>query len=250
MDDDAARQRTAHPAPAGGGSEVEPLPPASLDPRSPGCWIPFGIFGVIVLAAVFGFQQIVSSTGPWAIASARNAVAESGLPEADRAAVLAEIARLEGALESGDLDARGVTMGVDGVLREPLIPLLALDDARARRIPASGLTAEEASAADAVLAETASLFDAGLIRRPQLIQVLGPLARTSVDDAADAGEAPGAAPRVPLDDAALRALVERAAAVNAGVDEAMRDESSLRPVDRELLLERLRAHVDAVLAAD
>jgi len=250
MDDDERRERSTAPARPAGGSEVEPLPPASLDPRSPGCWIPFGIFAVIVVAAVLGFQQIVRSTGPWAISSARNAVAASGLPETDRSAILAEIARLEAGLEGGDLDAQGVTKGVDGVLREPLIPLLSLDDVRTRRIPASGLPAGEKAAAAAVLAETASLFDAGLVRRQQLIRVLGPLAEVSADEAQDGDGEPRAVELIAMDDAALRALVERAAAVNGAVDATMRAEATLRPIDRALLLERLGAHVDAVLAAD
>lgn len=243
MDDDSGRARAGRTAET---SEVEALPPSSLDPRSAGCWIPFGLFAAFVCAAIFGFQYIVDSTGPWAIASARNAVAESGLPEADREALLSEIARLEGAMERGDLDARGVTQGVDGVLREPIIPLLALDDVRTRRVPPSGLTAAERAAAASALAETASLFDAGLLRRRGLIRILGPLAEErDAEPSEDAAVEP-----LDLDDDALRALVARAAEVNASVDEAALAEVTLRPIDRALLLERLGAHIDAIIAAD
>ena len=223
-------------------TEAEQSAPPSLDPKSRGCWIPALIGAALAFMLWSGVQRIVASTGPWAIASARNAVAESGLHADDRARILGQVDRLAAALDKGDLDAQGVTRGVQAILQDPLIPQLTLDDIRARRLVASDLSEEEQHAADKELALLASLFEAREVEFVELLDVFGPLAKPGDDGV-----------RSELDDAGLRALIERASAAVAAATAKPQgsveklDPARLETVDRESLLGRLERQIDELV---
>ena len=71
---------SADPSPRGAGIPPGDPGPASLDPRSPSFFVPFGIGVVLMALAYFGIKAIESSTGPWAIQAAQRGIADSGLP--------------------------------------------------------------------------------------------------------------------------------------------------------------------------
>ncbi|MEL6716507.1 MAG: hypothetical protein AAFZ87_14975 [Planctomycetota bacterium] len=214
--------------------------PPSLDPKSAGCWIPALIGATLIVLSYVGVQRLMASTGPWAIESARNAVATSGLHPEDRAAVLAQIQRLETALEGEVIDAQKVTEGVSAILQDPLIVQLTLDDVAVRRIPASGLGDAEKGGARDTLERLASLFESNLVEYAAVTDVLGPLV-------AEEKLEPDA--RVELDDDALRALVDRAARAIETVDAETLAEATLTEIDRAALLKRLEASIGATTAA-
>lgn len=210
--------------------------PKSLNPRSRAFLVPFGI-GVAVLAiAWFGLKSIERSSGPWAVQAARKGVAESGLPASDRAALTVQVERLAAAVDSGAIDARAAVGGVDGLLKDPLIPLLQLVEVRDGRLAASGLDEAERAAARGVLDQTLSMLDAGLLNRGHAVKILGPLLAVPED-----GTPPA------LDDAGLRALVARAKAEVEGVNPGLVKETTLAPVSRDGLLARFRERIDGVV---
>lgn len=227
---------SADPTQSGKGLPPGDPGPASLDPRSPSFLIPFGIGVVLVALAYFGIKSIESSTGPWAIQAAQRGIAGSGLPAEDRAALTLEIERLAGGVDSGSVDAQSAVGGVDGLLKEPLIQLLLLQDVRTNRLPASGLSDEEKSVGEETLARLMSLVDAGLVDGAQANDVLGPMR-----EVAESGEPAS------LDDDALRALLGRAVRKAGGVDDKVLKEATLRDVDRDVLLGGFRERIDGIV---
>lgn len=214
----------------------EPPQPASLNPMSAGCLIPFGIGLVLVVAAYLGVRSIEQHTGPWAIQSAQKGIQESGLPQRDRAALTIEVERLNTAYESGSIDAVGVVKGIDGILKEPLIPLLTLEDARVRRLPASGLSAEDKAAGDATLATFMGYARAEVVARSTIFDVMGPLALVGTD---------GVPPVI--DDDALSGILGRAAHEIAEVPPLKLKEANLLEVTRESLFNALEKRVTKVV---
>ncbi len=224
-------RRGAEPAPGDPG-------PASLDPRSPSFLVPFGIGAVLMALAYFGIKGIESSTGPWAIQAAQRGIAGSGLPAEDRAALTLQIERLAEGVDSGSLDAQSAVGGVDGLLKDPLIELLLLEDVRRTRLSKSGLTDAEKAAGVAALEEFMSLVHAGLVDSAQANDVLGPMREVSRSGAP-----------AQLDDAALRALLGRAVRKSAGVDAKLKDAADLAPVNRAMLLDGYRGRIDGIVGA-
>ena len=183
--------------------------------------------------AYFGLQRIVSNTGPWAIAAANNALAESGIPEAQRASFAAEVDRLRVALEAEELESKDVVNGVAGLLETPILPLLVVDDVLDRRLPASGLSdAKKASVAEA-LTTFKSAADTQVLKYQELLQVLGPLARTEEEGG----------PQDELSDEELEAMGSRAASAVVDKEIPKLDEAP----SFDVLLGRYRAHVSDVL---
>lgn len=229
---------SADPSPRGAGLPPGDPGPASLDPRSPSFFVPFGIGVVLMALAYFGIKGIESSTGPWAIQAAQRGIADSGLPAEDRAALTLQIERLAAGVDSGALDAQSAVGGVDGLLKDPLIELLLLEEVRRTLLPGSGLTDEEKAAGAAALEELMSLVHAKLVDQAQAKDVLGPMR-----------EVPEGGAPAQLDDAALRALLGRAVRKSTGVDEKLKGATELEPVDRAMLLDGFRAKIDEIVGA-
>ncbi len=227
---------SADPSRQGAGPPSGATGPASLDPRSPSFFVPFGIGVVLMALAYFGIKGIESSTGPWAIQAAQRGIAGSGLPAADRAALTLQIERLATGIDSGALDAQSAVDGVDGLLKDPLIQLLLLEDVRRTRLPESGLTDEEKAAGAATLEELMTLVHANLVDGAQANDVLGPLREVSESGAP-----------AQLDDPALRALLGRALRKSAGVDTKLKDAADLAPVNRATLLDGYRGRIDEIV---
>jgi len=211
--------------------------PKTLRVSSPGFYIPFGIALVLIATAWVGLQGIVSSTGPWAIQAAQKGLAESGLPSTDRAELTLEIERLNAALSAESVEVQAAVSGVDGLLKEPLIPQLLIQDVIGRRLPASGFDDAQQAAARETLQTFASYVDAGLLNYGHGIKVLGPL--TSVSD-------DGAPPE--LDDAGLTELVTRASKELELITPAQLKDLKLKPVSRKRLLDDYAARIDGILA--
>lgn len=212
--------------------------PASLDPRSASFLVPFGIGVVLMALAYFGIKAIENSTGPWAIQAAQHGIATSGLPAQDRAALTLQIERLSAGVENGILDAQSAVGGVDGLLKDPLIELLLLEDVRRTRLSGSGLSDEEKAAGAAALDEIMTLVHAGLVDVAQAKDVLGAIRATS-----ESGTP------AQLDDTALRELLGRAVRKAAGVDKQLKDAADLVPVNREMLLNGYASRIDEILGA-
>ena len=229
---------SADPSPRGAGLPPGDPGPASLDPRSPSFFVPFGIGVVLMALAYFGIKGIESSTGPWAIQAAQRGIADSGLPAEDRAALTLQIERLAAGVDSGALDAQSAVGGVDGLLKDPLIELLLLEEVRRALLPGSGLTDEEKAAGAAALEEFMSLVHAKLVDQAQAKDVLGPMR-----------EVPESGAPAQLDDSALRALLGRAVRKSAGVDEKLKGATELEPVDRAMLLDGFRGKIDEIVGA-
>lgn len=227
---------SADPSRRGAGLPPGDPGPASLDPRSASFLVPFGIGVVLVALAYFGIKGIEASTGPWAIQAAQRGIAGSGLPAEDRAALTLQIERLAEGVGSGSLDAQSAVGGVDGLLKDPLIQLLLLEDVRRTRLPESGLTDEEMAAGAEALEELMSLVHAELVDKAQANDVLGPMREIS-----ESGEP------AELDDTALRALLGRAVRRSAGVDAKQKDEADLAPVNRAMLLDGYREQIDEIV---
>lgn len=229
---------SADPSPRGAGLPPGDPGPASLDPRSPSFFVPFGIGVVLMALAYFGIKGIESSTGPWAIQAAQRGIADSGLPAEDRAALTLQIERLAAGVDSGALDAQSAVGGVDGLLKDPLIELLLLEEVRRALLPGSGLTDEEKAAGAAALEELMSLVHAKLVDQAQAKDVLGPMR-----------EVPESGAPAQLDDSAMRALLGRAVRKSAGVDEKLKGATELEPVDRAMLLDGFRGKIDEIVGA-
>lgn len=210
--------------------------PKVLNVGSAGFLIPFGIAIAVIVAAWLGLQGIVKSTGPWAIQAAQKGLVESGLPALDRAALTVEIERLNAALVKEAVAVPAAVQGVDGLLKEPLIPQLLIQDVIDRRLPASGLDEEARASARASLGTFASYVDAGLLNYGHGVKVLGPL--TSV---ADNGRPPA------LDDAGLVGLVTRAEDEIRRIEPKQLAAATLRTVTRTSLIEGYRARIDGIL---
>ncbi len=211
--------------------------PKTLKVGSPGFLIPFAIALVVIAAAWLGLQGIVRSTGPWAIQAAQKGLAASGLPSADRAALTLEIERLNVALQGETVKVQSAVSGVDGLLKEPLIPQLLLQDVMDRRLDESGLDESARANGRATLTKFASYVDAGILNYGHGIKVLGPL--TTVGD-------DGAPPE--LDDAGLVELVTRATKEIELVTPARLAGVKLKTVSRQGLLDGYRTRIDGILA--
>ncbi|MEM6672616.1 MAG: hypothetical protein AAF726_07210 [Planctomycetota bacterium] len=207
----------------------------TLDPTSLGCILPGALAVLVFGLAWMGIQSLKKSSGIMSIQAAEFGLQSSGLPADAKAPFEAQVDRIRRAHESENLDAQGAVEGVKGLLATRTIELLVVDDVRARRLPASGLSAEERAAGDAALERLATSLDAETLRVDSLIEVLGPLTEVPEDGSV-----------VPLDDAGLRALLERADAALAEIDDP---ESPPRPVDAAALLSRFEQHVDTTLAS-
>lgn len=212
--------------------------PASLDPRSASFLVPFGIGVVLMALAYFGIKGIESSTGTWAIQAAQRGIATSGLPAQDRAALTLQVERLAAGVEGGTLDAQSAVGGVDGLLKDPLIQLLLLEDVRQTRLSGSGLSEEEKEAGAAALEEVMTLVHAGLVDGAQANDVLGAMREISETGAP-----------AQLDDAALRELLGRALHKASGVDKKLKDAADLVPVNREMLLNGYASLIDGIVGA-
>lgn len=211
--------------------------PKVLKVGSAGFLIPFGIALVVIAAAWLGLQGIVKATGPWAIKAAEKGIAESGLPALDRAALTLEIERLNAALAEQAVAVPLAVQGVDGLLKEPLIPQLLIQDIIDRRLPESGLDETARVSASTSLASFASYVDAGLLNYGHSIKVLGPL--TSV---AEDGQPPS------LDDGALVELITRAEDEIRRVPADKLGAATLQTVTRRSLMEAYRAKIDRILS--
>lgn len=207
--------------------------PASLKPLSPGCLVPVALAVVMMGLAYIGLQKIVNNTGPWALSAAENALADSGIPEDQRVAFALEVARLRAAFEAETLESADVVNGVAGLLETPTLPLLIVDDVIDRRLPESNLTDEEKTEVIASLTTFKAAADGRVLKYQALLEVLGPLARTEEEGG----------PQAELSDAELLEMSERAQAVVADEKVPKLDEEPTY----EVLLERYRAHVGAVL---
>lgn len=214
-----------------------PAGPPSLDPTSAGCLVPFGIGLVVIFVAWLGLRSIREHTGPWAVQAAKTAIDRSGLQERDRTALRDGVDRLESSFDAGRIDAQQVVDGVEGILENALIPKLAIEDARVRRLPASGLSSEFQQRADATLAEFLGLVEVELLETSQVYRALGPLAMVPDD---------GSPPE--LSDGELRRLVGRTEVAIDSIDERRRGMKTVRKVTRETLLEDFERHVDAIVA--
>ncbi len=220
----------------GGNSAAQSIHPASLKPMSLGCILPVMLAVVVVGLAYMGLQKIVEHTGPWALQAADHALVESGIPEAQRKPFAAEVARLRAAFEAETLDASAVVNGVAGLLESPTLPLLIVHDVVDRRLPASGLTAEQKSAFMASITEFKAAADSKKLKYQDLIKVLGPLARTEEQGG----------PKETLTDAELMEMAKRADAMTSVVEVPKLDVEPTHAV----LLKRFQDHVDSVLAGD
>ena len=233
------KNATDTPAPDAARSEETPPGPPSLDPTSASCLIPFGIGLVVVFVAWLGLRSIREHTGPWAVQAAKTAIDRSGLQDRDRSALREGVDRLERAFDAGEIDAQEVVEGVEGILENALIPKLAIEDARVRRLPASELTAEFQERADTVLAQLSSLAETELLEQSRVYMVLGPLGMVPDDGS----------PPV-LSDEELRELVGRAESAIESIDDRRLATWSREPVTRETLLNGFRRHVDAIVDGD
>lgn len=215
-------------------SPAAPAHPPSLKPFSAGCLVPVFLALVVLGLAYMGLQKIVDNTGPWALQAADKALLDSGVPAAQRAAFGVELERLRVALDTEKLGSSDVVNGVAGLLESPILPLLVMNDVVDRRLPASGLTAEEKSDVRAALTRVEEAAEAELLIYQDLVKVLGPLGRTEEEGG----------PQAELSDAELLEMAERARSATV--------EMSIPRVDaeptNEVLLQRYREHVDAVLA--
>ncbi|QDV07005.1 hypothetical protein Poly30_25240 [Planctomycetes bacterium Poly30] len=208
--------------------------PASLKPLSAGCLVPVFLALAVMAVAYVGLRKIVDNTGPWALQAADKALLDSGIPEVQRTAFGAEIERLRVALDSEEADPGDVFNGVAGLLESPILPLLVVDDVLDRRLPASGLTAEEKAEVRSTLIRFRAGADAQVLKYQDLVALLGPLARTEEEGG----------PQAELSDAELLEMGERARAATADLDIPKLDTEPTY----EVLLQRYRDHVDAVLA--
>ena len=214
-------------------------PPPSLKPLSPSCLVPFGILFAVCAAAFMGIRSIERNTGPWSILAAKKGIAESGLPELDRAALTLQLERLNAAFEAEKIPTQDLVSGVDAILKEPLIGELVLEDARVRRIPASGLTDDEKVEADAALATVLSYSHVTLIEPVTLYKVLGALNEVGTDGV----------PAV-LDDGQLRELVGRAKLAIKNVTTEEINNANAGPATRAVLLADLSERVDGIVGAE
>ena len=217
-------------------ADTAPGPP-SLDPTSASCLVPFGIGLLVVFVAWLGLRSIREHTGPWAVQAAKTAIDRSGLQERDRSALREGVERLEYAFDAEEIGAQEVVQGVEGILENALIPKLAIEDARVRRLPASGLSSEFKARADSTLAEFSSLAEDELVQQSRVYMVLGPLGMVPDD---------GSPPT--LSDEELRELVGRAETAVDSVDERLLGTRSGQAVTRESLLDAFAKHVDAIVS--
>ena len=127
---------------------------------------------------------------------------------------------------------------MDGLLKDPLIQLLLLEDVRQTLLPGSGLSEQEKEAGAAALEEVMTLVHAGLVDGAQANDVLGAM-RESSESGAPAQ----------LGDDALRELLGRAARKASGVDKKLKDAANLVPVNREMLLNGYASLIDGIVGA-
>lgn len=207
--------------------------PASLKPLSPGCLLPVALALVVMGLAYMGLQKIVNNTGPWALSAAENALAASGIPESQRSPFAVEVARLRAAYEAETLESADVVNGVAGLLETPTLPLLIVDDVIDRRLPASGLTGAQKASIIEALAGFKTAADTRVLKYQELLEVLGPLARTEEEGG----------PQTELSDDDLVAMGSRAATIV--VDKKI-PKQDVQPT-YDVLLQRYRDHVTAVL---
>lgn len=208
--------------------------PASLKPFSAGCLVPVFLALVVLGLAYVGLQKIVNNTGPWALQAAEKALVDSGISGAERGALGAELERLRAGLDAETLTSEEVVNGVAGLLETPILPLLVVNDAVDRRLPASGLNDEQKAEFLSAISRFKGAADAKLLKYQDLVTVLGPLARTEEEGG----------PQKDLSDAELMEMAERARTVTEGLDVPKMDTEPTSTV----LLERYRDHVDAVIA--
>lgn len=207
--------------------------PASLKPLSPGCLIPVVLVLVVMGLAYMGLQKIVNNTGPWALSAADNALAASGIPEGQRAPFAVEVARLRAAFEAETLESADVVNGVAGLLETATLPLLIVDDVIDRRLPKSGLNEAQKTSVIEALAGFKTAADTRVLKYQELLEVLGPLARTEEQGG----------PQSELSDDDLVAMGSRAATIVVGKKIPKQDQEPTY----EVLLQRYRDHVTSVL---
>ncbi len=217
------------PAPTGDYS----VHPASLKPLSPGCLVPVALALVVMALAYIGLQKIVNNTGPWALSAAENALADSGIPESQRVPFALEVARLRSAFEAETLESADVVNGVAGLLETPTLPLLIVDDVIDRRLPDSGLDDTQKAEFVAALTAFKTAADTRVLKYQELLEVLGPLARTKEEGG----------PKSELSDADFLEMTSRAQAIVLDKKIPKQDEEP----SYDVLLRRYRDHVGAVL---
>src|SRR5688572_2375574 len=134
------------------------------------------IFGVLFLCVVIGAVYVAMHFKEWAAdianVAAQEIVKDSGLPEDQRAAILAEIKQLSDDYKTGKVSTEEIARVAQTITESPLIPLAGVQVARHKYIEPSDMTAKEK--AEAVL--SVQRFARGVYEKK--------ISREAVDDVA------------------------------------------------------------------